>query len=466
MSSEPATAVPEAGREPAAAPPRRRLRGALRLSFADGAVSRVTYSLAEPFAVPAILALGAKDLGVAVMAGVGMLLPALANLASPRLTAMAPSRRGLVVAGARLQALACLFFAGAGFLPATWGIAACIICYAAYQASGSAVFGTWAAWLGELVPKSGRSRYFALRNLVYGPIGALTMLGAGLTLRAAKGEGRAAPWVAFAALLALAGAMRLLASLLVARQYQPPEREKFPAEDFSYRQFLAKAGASNFARFTLVYSFFVAAASMTSAFFQKYVLDDLGYGYVTYTLLQIAAMASGMLFVRFWARVADRWGNLLVMRLCALTIALIPVLYLGGRWLPPLAAGWLLGGACWAGLDLASFNYVTDVATPRRRVRCYAYMQATVGIAGAFCTLLFGALVKYEAVPVIFHFRLQTVFLISMVLRLGGALAFMLMVREVAAKPEARPLELLYELPAVRRATDLLRDLARPFNRG
>jgi MFS family permease len=270
--------------------------------------------------------------------------------------------------------------------------------------------------------------------------------------------------VAFAVTLSMAAVFRLIASVFVARQYEPPPREKFPAEDFSYWQFLGKVGESNFANFTVALATFTGAAYLTGPFFTTYVLRDLGYDYLTYTLLQTGAMASGMIFVRFWGRVADRYGNMLVIRLCTLIIALIPLLYLGDRWLPPLAAGWIIGGASWAGLGLASFNYVTDVATPRRRVRCYAYMQATVGIVVAAFMLSFGALVEH--LPVLFHFPLQTVFLCSAVLRLLPALAFVFIVREVAAKPEARAMELFYELPAVRPTADFLRDVARPFTRG
>ncbi len=318
--------------------------------------------------------------------------------------------------------------------------------------------------MSELVPRSGRGRYFAMRGRWFGLAAGIVTVGSGLGLRLAFGEGWQVPWEILALIMAAAGALRFAASLFVARQHEPVPRQRFPAEDFTYLQFLRRTGSSNFANFTVALALFTAGGFLTGPFFYKYLLQDLGYGYLHLAGLITTAMVSGMVFVRFWARLADRWGNLLVLRLCTLLIGLIPLLYLGSGWLPPLVLGWVVGGACWSGVGLASFNFVTEAVTPQRRVRCYAYMQGTICVVVALFMFLFLGITDH--LPVLFRHQLQTVFLISVGLRLAPALALVFLVREVGApRQQASALEVFYELPAVRPTLDFLRGAARPFTR-
>ena len=444
---------------------RGRLRKALRYSFLDGLLTTITLSLVDTFAIPAIIALGAGNLTVAILAGVASLLSGVCQLFSPGLTANATSRRTMVLRGIRSQALGCLFLAGAGFL-GSWGIPLAIAAYGLYSVSGSVIYGTWASWMSDLVPSSGRSRYFALRSMVYGPVGGAATLGTGIAFRLIWGKSEQAPWAAFAAAFAAAAVLRFGASLFVARQHEPPARgEKTPAEDFTFWQFLSKTGESNFANFTVLFALLNGGAYLTGPFFASYVMKDLGRDAFTYATFPICAIVSSMIFVRFWARVADRWGNLLVIRVTSVLLALIPLLYLGDArvriW--PLYIGWVAGGAVWSGLNLASFNLVMETATPRRRVRCYAYMQATLGIVVAAFMLVWGVLADH--LPVFFQYRLQTVFLCSVFMRMLPALGMIFLVKERKPRPEADALEVFYELPAVRPTAEFLRGLTRPFSR-
>lgn len=429
----------------------------------DGLLTTLTASMVDPFIVPAALAMGAGNLKVAVLSGSGLLLSGISHLFTPSLAASSSSRRVLVLRCVRAQAWSCLFLAGAGFF-GRWGFPAVVVAYALYCSAGSICFSLWASWMGDLVPQSGRSRYYALRSMIYGPAGGALMLGLGLLFRLWWGTKGKAPWEAFAVVFALAGILRFGASLFVRRQYEPHARgEKTPAEDFSYWEFLRQTGKSNFATYTVLFALINGAANLTGPFFATYVLRDLQCSYVTYVMFSISAICSAMVFVRFWARVADRWGNMLVIRIASIMLAFIPLLYLGDGRLWPLFVGWIVGGAVWAGINLASFNLVTETATPRRRVRCYAYLQATVGIVVAIYMFGWGALVDH--LPRLFHHQIQTVFLVSVVLRLLPALGMIFLVKERVPRPAAGVRDLFAELPAVRSAAELFRELMRPFGR-
>lgn len=429
----------------------------------DGLLTTLAVSMVDPFVVPAALAMGAGNMTVAVLSGTGLLLSGISHLFTPSLAAGASSRRVLVLRGVRVQVWACLFLAGAGFL-GRWGIPALVAAYALYCCAGSMSFSLWASWMGDLIPRSGRSRYFALRSLVYGPTGGALMLGMGLLFRMLWGAKGKTPWEAFAIVFAVAGVLRFGASLFIRRQHEPLARgEKTPAEDFTYWQFLRRTGKSNFATYTVLFALLNGGAYLTGPFFATYVLRDLHCSYLTYVMFSICAISSAMIFVRFWARVADRWGNLFVIRLASVLLAFIPLLYLGDGRLWPMYLGWIAGGAVWAGINLASFNLVTETATPRRRVRCYAYMQATIGMVVAAFMFGWGALADH--LPLLFHHQLQTIFLCSVVLRLLPALGMIFMVKEREPRPIAGVRDLFAELPAVRSAAELLRELLRPFSK-
>jgi MFS family permease len=451
---------------------RERLRSALRYSFTDGVLSCVMAAQMEVFAVPALIALGAGSVWVGVLAGLAALASAAAQVRSPRIIAEAPSRRDHVVRFVRLQVLACLAFAtvfcwprGCGWpLDRRLAIAVAVAAFAGYSVSQSISSAAWASWMADIVPRSSRGKYFSWRGrwmtLIYG---ALT-LGTGFLLHFVWGDDKTViPLTVFGVMFLVAGVSRLGASYCQARQFEPPQRERVPAEDFTYWQFLRKLGESNFANFTVALAVFSGAANLTGPFLQVYLLDDLHYGYGDYAMLPVASLVATVLMLPFWGRVADRWGNMLVVRICVLVISFIPLVYLGTPryWL--FIFGWVVGGAAWSGLNLAAFNYVMDTATPRRRVRCFAYMYATRGIGVAL--FMFGGGPAAELLPPLFGYRMQSLFLLSVALRLAAAVVLVSFVREVAARPQAQAMELVYELPAVRPTMEFLRYLARPFTR-
>jgi MFS family permease len=494
------------GRSDALKPAYGRLRGALRNSFADGALSSFTGAAVDNFAIAAILALGAGNRAVALLAGLAALLSALARLLAPRLTAAAPSRRALVVRCARLQAAACLVFAVAGFAaspallrrvlgpggsPSPLPLAAvalavglAVLAYSAYSAAGSVADGPWSSWMSELVPRSGRGRYFSWRSVWMCGIYALSGLVVAHVLRGVWGPGAAPPWPAFAGLFALAALSRLAASAFVSRQYEPAADVRPPERDFGYGQFLGRVGRSNFANFAVCLAVLTAGSSLTGPFFQVYFLRDLqglpvdglandlcaliaralaaagigggfrlGFDLSTLVLLPSLGLGCRLVFLRFWGRLADRWGNALVMRTCGLLVAVCPLFYLGTPRLTLIILAWAIGGIAWGGLDLASTNYVMEAVTPPRRVRCFSYLFATVGVTTALFTFSGGWLAEH--LPPLCGHRLQSLFLLSAALRFLPALGLALLVREVRRdRPALAAAALIRELP-------LLRPLAR-----
>jgi MFS family permease len=439
------------------------LRSSLFYSMLEGSGACVMLALVDTFAVPALLTLGAEEMATAALPAAAFFLTAFANWAAPEWSARTVSRKRFVSYSVLGQALACIGIGLIGYLPSAYAIPAAIAAYALYAFAGSVGAGPWVSWMSDLVPQTGRGRFFARRSVILGSIQGVTALVAGLLLSFWKSAGVNAPWTAFATIFFLAGMGRFVSFGFLTRQFEPPMKSRPPAKDFTFRQFLKKTGESNFANFALALALLNGGTMFAGPLFNVWFLRDLKLTYFEYTLIPTTALASMLIFVRFWGRLADRFGNLLVIRLCAPGVVLTPLLYLGPTNMAYMCFNQIIGGAVWAGLNLAAFNYVLEAATPARRARCFSYMTATVGAVCALFLLAGGRLAPH--LPTLFEYRLQTVFLCSAVLRLFPALVLMFGIKQLSEKPKAAAMDLFYELPAVRPTAGVLRHLARPFRR-
>jgi MFS family permease len=166
-------------------------------------------------------------------------------------------------------------------------------------------------------------------------------------------------------------------------------------------------------------------------------------------LLPTVSLFSRLCFIRFWGRVTDRWGNMLVLRVCAVGLTLFPLLYLGPPRFTLMVLVFAIGGIAWGGLDLACFNFVMEAVTPQRRARCFAYMEGTAGIAVALYAFAGGWLTEH--LPPLCGYRAQSLFLLSVGLRLVPALGLILLIREVRkSRPEFSVAAAARDLPLVR----------------
>ena len=74
------------------------------------------------------------------------------------------------------------------------------------------------------------------------------------------------------------------------------------------------------------------------------MLRDLGFSYITYTIVTTAVPVASIVAVRYWGRRADAVGNWQVIRICAIGISVLPLLWLISRNIYFLLAIQTLGG--------------------------------------------------------------------------------------------------------------------------
>jgi MFS family permease len=428
-------AAPEWGAGEARPARASRLRRSLRASTAEGLIAEVVGACAGG----AILTGWAIHLHAsAFLTGLVVALPQMAQLfqlPAAWTTALFGRRRAAVVLVAASRQVMLPLLAVPLLAPSE-RVGQAILLAVAALAAVLGVLGNnaWVSWMGDLVPRRIRGRYFGRRTALCTIAGAVASAAAGLLLDRAKAQG----WSGFAlALLQLcASASGVATTVLMLRQHDPaPAAEATPVS-------LAAALAPLRDRATrglLVYALaWNLAVGLAGSFFALHMLQNLRMGFTLVALHGIALAAARVLTAPLWGRLIDRLGARPVLVACAFGISAIPLIWLFPtptlRW--PLVFDALLAGVLWGGHNLAMF-VVPMTATPRRGRPFYV---AAVAMAGglAFCvaTAAGGALV--ELLPrqmIVLHHpiaNLQVLFAASAVLRLCAAFTA-LRIREPAA---------------------------------
>jgi MFS family permease len=222
-----------------------------------------------------------------------------------------------------------------------------------------------------------------------------------------------APWLLFAGIFSIAAAFRFLSSLSMTRQVEVLVLEEKPTHSvLDMHLFQPPRGLTSFA---LATALFQGIANLAGPFFNVWYLGDLHFSYLSLAIATASTVLGSILALRLWGRLADRKGNLWVLRFSAFLIGFIPLPYL---FLHQPAYLWcvnVFGGAVWAGYNLANFNCILAATGKHRQSQAIAFVALITGISMTFFGVLGGWLSVH--IPILFTWRLQSMFLLSALLR-------------------------------------------------
>lgn len=294
----------------------------------------------------------------------------------------------------------------------------------------------WTAWMGELVPKRIRGRYFGRRAALCALGNTSAALAAGVLLDRARLPGLTGAALAALALAAcVAGAVT---TVLMCRQHDPtPDggRGRFdlratllPLRDPRGRRVLT---------FQLLWN---TAIGASSALFSLHMLQNLKMGFALMALYNAGLAFMRILAAPLWGRALDRVGARTVLTFCSLGMTAAPVIWLFPKpWmLWPLLVDVLFSGALWGGHQLASFALPLSVAPREGRPFYLAAFATAAGLSYAAAATAGGYLAQRAPVQLTVAgfslYGLQLVFLVSGAFRLTAALSA-LRIHEAASRP-------------------------------
>jgi len=282
----------------------------------------------------------------------------------------------------------------------------------------------WVTWMGELVPRRIRGRYFGQRTAACTLAGTAASLSAGLLLDRARYL--QATGQALAALALLSCAAGAITAVLMSRQHDPPPgRERHP-RDFAagLRPFMDPSARSVMA-YQVAWN---ASVGIAASFFSLHMLQNLEMGFALVAAQGASVAAIRILVAPLWGKAIDRVGVRPILIACSFGIVAIPILWVVPTrdCLWPIAFDALLSGVLWSGHGLASFQLPLAVAPSAGRSFYLAAFATVGGLSFALASTLGGAIAT--ALPS--HFvlwgrpmvRLHALFLFSSLARMGAAM--------------------------------------------
>lgn len=363
-----------------------RVEQSLRHSVRDGVAYSTMAGAGESFFAAYALFLKASAAHVSLLAALPSLLGSLSQLVSAWAGRYLVRRKTLMVAGVAIQL--------ASWLPIIWlpyffpqhALAILIGAVAVYYAGFHLASPMWSSLMGDLVPETRRGRFFARRTRLMSITSFAAMLAAGGLLHYFEiaGETR----LGFMLVFTIAALARGYSLYQLTRMHEPVHhREGFALPPLA--KLLPRMRHSAFARFSIFFALFNLGVAITSPLFAVYMLRDLGFSYLEYTLSTGVSVMLQFLTLGMWGRITDSFGNRVVLVAMGTVIPVLPAL-----WLVSGSFGYILllqmaGGLCWAGFSLAAGNYLYDTVVPEKRA-AYLAVHNVLSNGGIFLGALLG----------------------------------------------------------------------------
>jgi MFS family permease len=376
------------------------------------------------YAPASLMAAGAGSSTVAMMSTLNNFVAALLYIKVPAVIQKMGSRKKAILLLALLDAIgwlpliAILLF----FKPINpiW----LIPCWIVNLIPGMLLAPARSSWLADLVPANIRGRYFGLRAAISGAVYIGTFYVFSCVLQIFNDQALNG----FALLFFVAFVAGLICFLIYSRIHNTPVTPEKDT-DFGFFDFLGETRRRNLGKFILFVALFQFAVYLASPFFAPYILGNLHFSYIFFALVFSSEFLAKVLIVTFWGKYADKGGNLKIMRIVSFAIPFVPLLWLASHNIIYLVMVQLFSGACWAGFDLCSGNFIYEAAPPGKRLKYIAYHKALSTLFMALGAL--AGVYLLSVVRPVLGYNILALFVLSGVLRLAVTMVMFPKLREV-----------------------------------
>ena len=390
----------------------------LRWFFFDGFLAASSDGIYATYLSLFVLALGATPAQLGLMTSLGSLTATLALLPGAILVERIHRRKPIVLVSGGGIGRGVIFFIA--LVPLLFSGPAAVYTIIALKVLGDTGanlgFPAWTSLAADVVPLTWRGRYFATRNVVMSIAGmVVTFLAGQFITHSAKLQGyQIAMMAAFViSLFGIYCYSRLQdAPAPIISSTTPTSVPTYSLA--SIRQTFKED--PNFLRYCIFGIVWNIALSSAGPFFNPYLVQNLNSTPAFIGTLSVVASLASIPAMRWFGRLADRWGPNRVMQVTGLLIPLLPL-----AWVFTTQA-WqgipinILGGFLWAGFNLAAFNFLLSI-TPKGQIARYsAFFQIAVALSSSAGAAMGGLIVTLWGYKAVFAF--------SFIGRLIGAILF------------------------------------------
>ncbi len=395
-----------------------------RYSINEGIFHSIMIGVGESFISPFAIFLKATTSQLALLSSLPQLFSSLFQLFVPKFLEFFKSRKKIVATGVLLQALVWLPILYVFYLN-DLAVPYLIFLVVVYWIIGKFIDPVWNSWMGDLVDNEISGRYFGFRNKVIGIAALASLLVGGLILNAFPKDSKAT-FIGFVFIFVIAFIARLISFIYVVKKYEP-KFEVYEEARFSFVEFVKKMRFRNYGLFVIYLSLMNFAVYIASPFFSLYMLQDLKFSYVTFTIISASSIFARIIFMPFWGKMTDKYGAKKILAFTGYLMPLSPLLWLLSNKVSYIMLFQFYSGMIWAGFELSASSFIFDSTTSAKRARCIAYYNVINGVMILLGTLFGALLVKH---PIIFSSFLF-VFFVSGILRCIVSIFMLHKIKEV-----------------------------------
>jgi len=403
-------------------------------SIKEGIFTSAKSSFGDQYVSPFAIAINASNSMVALLTSITGLLGPLSQTFGSRLIEKY-SRKRILLKAVLFEALmwipmiiiAFLYYKGViiNILPFIL-----LISFSIYVLLTNVTHPAWFSWMGDIVNEKNRGKWFSKRNLITGFVSIILAIVASFFLDYFKKNN----WImiGFVILFFLALIARLISRRIFKKQYEPKIELK-KGYYFSFWEFILNAPKNNFGRFTIFRCFLSFSASICSPLIAVYLLRNLEFSYVHYMIITLGGTFVSLFVLEFWGKFADSCGNYKTLVIASVLIPTVPVLWiLHYNMVYLLLVPSVVSGIAWAGIHLASGNFIYDNVSQPKRGLAVSYYTILWGI-GVFLGAGLGALL-IKFLNTSFIEPIIAIFIISAIVRAVVAIWWLPKIKEIRKK--------------------------------
>ncbi len=401
-----------------------KVRNSLKYSVMDAAAYSVMLGLTQNYVGTFALELNATTTQIGLLSSIPSLAMSFSQLSAPYLSTRAGSRKGFILPMVFMHAL---MFIPILLVPYVFHISAVwwLISFVTISVTlGAMANPAWGSMMADLVPGRLRGKYFGFRGQVSGFITQVFSYTAAGILLLFTGN----IFAGYGILFGSATVFRLLSGAFISRQYeprQPAAKDRGPG----LLTIIKNIRSSNIGKFMMFFALIDMCTMISGPFFMVFMREDLHFNYLIYNIIGSSGQLANLIFLPFWGRRADKWGNLKVVRIATTLIWFVPIFWVFSDNIIYLVCANIVSGFAWSGFSLSGVNFAYDASKPQERTKQLAVFGAMDGLACCIGAALGGFIAPQ--LPSLLGYPLRTLFVISGVLRGIVALIFLRQIKEV-----------------------------------
>lgn len=339
----------------------------LNHSIKDGISFAIMGGVSENYFSAYAIFLKATAPQIGLLASVPPLLASFAQMLSVWLGQVTGQRRGIIVAGALLQVAALSCIALLPHLLSRWSFAALLASVVIYLIGPNMGAPQWGSQMGTIVPEAIRGRFFARRTRLSSISSFSALIAGGIILQSFASLGHT--WLGFLTVFLIGMGARSVSAWHLHQVYDPPRPrfESLPQERDGFPTPALLRQNPNFLRFSIFFACMQASVAVSGPFVVVYLLRDLHYSYIQLMCNTGASVLMQFMVLSRWGRLADLFGNRIILRVTGFSIPLIPVLWVLSADFWYLLLVQMVSGLVWSGFSLSASNYLFDLTPQAKR---------------------------------------------------------------------------------------------------